>query len=145
MKVIRDDICLVNIEDLIRKSGPYLDLDKYEYQDGEFAIVRDDEGIKYIKDRDDILDYDDIKDLKDEDIDKKIAKEEKNLDSLGNIYLMLSISDRNKFWKDNYNREKYDKSIAIIESLRNYKNNRDLIDDMIRIKLKSVIKTKSLT
>lgn len=98
MKIIVNNTCFVNIDDLIGKSIPEYFI--IERLDSNFVVVKDVKSIEYVKNRKDILDYFDLCNLSLKEITNLIKKIHK--------------------YKDNDKR--------VIMDLLNYRNNKEEVD-----------------
>ena len=79
MKIIVNNTCFVNIDDLIGKNIPKFFI--IERLDSNYIVIKDVKSIEYIKNRKDILDYFDLCNLSLKEVDNLIKKLCKNRDS----------------------------------------------------------------
>ena len=116
MKLITENECFVDINDLLREKVPnYLILDRLA--DGNnMAVFKDVKTIEYVKSRDDIIDYNDVCSLSDRELNKIINKITKKL---------TTCYDKKKYKDNELN---YDKYTYLYNGLVDYKNNKEEID-----------------
>ena len=132
MKIFRNDICYVNIEDLLRCELPkYLVFDKVTYEKGDFVIFEDQKSIDYVKNRKDILDYDKVCFLDEIGLNLKIKEVEKILEP----FILRWTNTPSKMRKDLYKDLEYVKNYTFYRDayydLVDYKSNREKIDNKI--------------
>lgn len=94
MKIIVNNTCFVNIDDLIGKSIPKFFI--IERLDSNFVVIKDVKSIEYIKNRKDILDYFDLCNLSLKEVDNLIKKLYKNSDSNKKVIFDLLKYKNNK-------------------------------------------------
>lgn len=131
MKIFRNDICYVNIEDIAKYELPeYLEYDKIVCEQDNYAIFTNDESIKYLKTREDIIDYDDICFLDESGLDQKI----KEINNCIRIYTesWLNTSVKLDISKYDDNVKKYIMYRDIYCELIDYKKNKEKIDNRIK-------------
>lgn len=144
MKIIRDNICYVSFKDLVYFEFPNeLNYDKESYEKNDYVILKDSKDIEYVRNREDILDYDTLYYLSESDLNKKIKKIEKKLEPL---YIKLSQSskdDKELLLRNEKFRNilfKYDK---VYYDLIHYRNNKDEEDEKIYMLLNDKCQSKS--
>ena len=94
MKIIVNNTCFVNIDDLIGKSIPKFFI--IERLDSNFVVIKDVKSIEYIKNREDILDYFDICNLSMKEVDSLIKKINKDRDNNKRVIIDLLNYKNNK-------------------------------------------------
>ena len=135
MKVIRNNMCFVGVDDLkrcpISKSPEW-------FNNSKFAGFSEKEEIEYFKYRSDIID-DDVVNLSDEELMSAIIEIQNNLRK--SIFNWLNKSDREDGSLEYMKSKEY---TAIYDCLTNYKVNRDIVDNEIKELEKSIDGNKSL-
>ena len=132
MKIIRGKIGYVNIKDLIGYGFPKnIDFDKESYSDNDYVILRNKEDIEYIKNRDDIVDYDSVFSLSNEELDEKIKKIEKDLEPLYLQFSNTSFDNKLLLIKDLDFKSNLCKLDKIYYDLIHYRNNREEEDERV--------------
>ena len=132
MKVFRDGICYVDFMDITRFAVPtYFVMDQKEYEDGEMVVIDDPKSIEYIKSREDILDFDEISKLDEQELDLKIKEAHDSLEIYAKRLLDLSIAFRNNLYKDDKFMNEYKIKQYVYYSLLDYKLNEEKVDDTI--------------
>ena len=94
MKIIVNNTCFVNIDDLIGKSIPKFFI--IERLDSNFVVIKDVKSIEYIKNREDIIDYFDICNLSMKEVDSLIKKINKDRDNNKRVIIDLLNYKNNK-------------------------------------------------
>lgn len=132
MKIIRDEVCYVETEDLVRVPLPSFIKLPTELDMKEFIKFVNSNEIEYFKSRQDIVDYDSICLLSMEDLTTLIKETYEKLIKLETKWLESSTIGRTKLNKD----KEYQNSLmtfkAIYESLSSYKSNKRQIDISIK-------------
>jgi hypothetical protein len=145
MKIIRDDVCYVDFESLVRRSlTRYMDYDKKDYSFDDIVTISNPTGYKIIKEREDILNYDDVKDLTDSELNKKIDLIEDDMEPFFIKWNNTPFEERDKLYKEPEYKEHYEKLRDYYFEIINYRANRDLIDDKIDLFLINKEKVKRL-
>ncbi len=136
MKVVRNNICFVEVDDLkrcpISKSPEW-------FNNSRFAGFSEKEEIEYFKSRSDIIDYDDVVNLSDEELMSAIIEIQNNLRK--SIFNWLNKNDREDGSSEYMKAKEY---TAIYDCLTDYKVNRDIIDNEIKELEKSINGDKTL-
>ena len=146
MKIFRNNKCYVEFENLAKHGFPStLELDKDKYEKGEYAVISDPEGIEYMKDRIDIIDYDDVKDFTIEELDKKIEKTAYTLEKFALRFLETPRDKRYLLFKDKESLYEYYLCEDIYYPLINYRNKKEEIDEEISMLVdnKTLIKERN--
>ena len=121
MKVVRNNVCFVEAEDLkrhqISKSLEWIN-------NSRFARFSDQEDIEYFNSFEDIIDYDEISNLSNEELTDKICETHITLKNYISKWLDVSKKSDNI---ENYTQIK--KYTAIYDCLTNYIVNRDIVDN----------------
>ena len=127
MKYIMDNkVCFLDSDELVKKAIPkYIVLDKYVYDKGDIAIIKDEKSVEYFKNRDDILDFEELFCMSKEDFEYKLAKNTKELNKVCERFLDYPVDER---FKDKDLSKKYDKLRKLNEDLLDYQKNKDEID-----------------
>lgn len=146
MKIVRDNICYVDFSSLVNRGlAKYMDSDEKESHSlDDIITITNHKGIKVIKDRDDILDYDEVKDLTDEELNSKVKKVEDDLEPFVTKWLKAPYGERDKLYKDKEFKAHYDRLIDYYYELVDYRANRDARDDRIAYFLSGKHKVKKL-
>lgn len=128
MKVVRNNVCFVEVDDLLRYPIPDF-IDIFTWLDyGKFASFVDKKEIKYFQERKDIVNYDEVANLTEKELDKKILKVYGTLSKKANEWL----SKKEKIDKNIETYHMIKDATAIYECLTNYKMNRKTIDERIK-------------
>lgn len=132
MKIIRDNICFVNFKDLIFFDFPVnLDFDKKTYNENDYVILKSEKDIDYVRKREDIIDYDYVSSLTDDELTKKIGKIEKNLEPLYIEFSSTSNESKKMLFEDEEFKNNLFKLDKIYYDLIHYRNNKEIIDQNI--------------
>ena len=136
MKVVRSNVCFVEADDIkrhqISKSLEWIN-------NSRFASFDDPEDIEYFNSFEDIVDYDEISNLSNNELADKIC--ETHITLKGYITNWLDIS-KNSDNIENYTQIK--KYTAIYDCLTNYIVNRDIIDNEVKELEKGINSGKKL-
>lgn len=138
MKVFKDEICYVDYLDLVRYPVPvYFRLDSYIIDKNDMAIVTDLNSVEYIKNRKDILDYNEVSVLSNSDLEKKWEESHNILNRYAKKMLDTPLESQGRLYRDrefmdNYNYYKYR-----TKDLRDYIDNKELMDNKINSKINS--------
>lgn len=147
MKVIRDGICYVNFDSLLRRS-----LTKYMDNDTEvkgnsiddMIVITNRKGVKVISEREDILDYDTVKDVSSVELDEMVIRVEKDMEPFIYKWNHTPYAERDKLYKDEAYKENYEPLKDYYFELIEYRANREKIDDKINLFINSHQKVKKL-
>ncbi len=130
MKVIRNNVCFVEVDDLLRCPVPSTINTFIWLNNCRFASFVDKDEISYFQDRKDIVDYDEVSNITEDELDNKIKE----------VYVVLRKSANE--WLNANTSEKIDNNIelykqikectAIYECLSNYKLNREYYDNLVK-------------
>lgn len=142
MKLFKNDICYVEFKDLIEIGFPEkFNYDKEFYEENEYVVFTDEKDINYIKNREDIIDYDTVCFLSNEELDNKISEIEHELEPL---YLQISStskeSKKNLFEDEEFKNTLF-KLDKIYYDLIHYRNNKTEEDE----KILSVLSENNIT
>lgn len=130
MKIIRDDTCFVDVEELTRYPLPkYIQIDKNEYEKGELVELNGKESVDYIKGRKDIVDYDEVSSLSRSDLLLRIGKLYVKLESLTTKYVSLPKDYRDALYNEEAHVNEYKLNNYICTSLLDYYSNRENVDE----------------
>lgn len=139
MKIIRNGICFIEREDidyletLPQKVCDASIWNEYYSEKFKFLMYKDKFSVQYFKTKDDIMDYDCVKDLSTEELELKIKELKDKLENLSLKWLNSSQRTREKLNKD----KEYNYSIKTlkyyIESLNKYTNNKESYDNEISL------------
>lgn len=137
MKIIRNDVCYIERDDidfigaLPQKVCSIIQWDVYYSIKFNLLRLKDKESVQYFSDKNFILDYDKVKDLSIEELEKMKKEVENKLEYLSLKWLNASINIREKLDKD----KEYNFNIKslkyYIESINKYINNMELYDSEI--------------
>ena len=145
MRIIRDGICYIDLESLVRRSiTKYMDYDKEDYSLEDFVTISNPRGFKAVANREDILDYDEVKDLSKEELDEKVKRVEADMEPFINKWNHTPFYEREKLYKEKEYTESYEKLKDYYFELVDYRANREEIDDRINKFLNSKTKVKRL-
>ena len=141
MKVFKDDKYYVEFESLVKHGAPdWLEFDKDKYEKGDYVVISDPRGIKYIKSRVDIIDHDDVKDLTEKQLDSKIERISNKLERYALRILNTRREERHLLFRDKDFLRDYYLCEDIYYPLIEYRNNKEEIDN----KIKEVTGSKTL-
>lgn len=137
MKIIRNDVCYIERDDidfigtLPQKVCNIIQWDVYYSVKFNLLRLKDKESVQYFLDKNFILDYDKVKDLSIEELEKMKKEVENKLEHLSLKWLNASINISKKLDKD----KEYNFDIKClkyyIESINKYINNKELYDNEI--------------
>lgn len=134
MKIVRDNICFVNAKDLFGYDLPEsLNFDKDVYEDNDFVIFTDDNDIDYVRNREDIIDYDYVSKLTEVELDNKIQSIEKDLEPLYQQIKSSNNEERIILFKNVKFTDYFFKLDKVYYDLINYRNNKDILDDKVSL------------
>ena len=127
MKVIRDNVCYVNYMDIIRYPIPsYFVMGEILLKNDDMVRITDSRSIEYIKNRKDIIDYDEVYSLDEEELNGKISEARKSL-----LEFLNSFSNISELFKEPNNQDKHRIKKYTYYGLLDYKANKDMIDKNI--------------
>lgn len=136
MKIFRDNVCYVNIKDLVGYNLPDdLNFDKSNYEENDYVMFTEQKDIEYVKNREDIIDYDYVSSLTDDELDKKIKRIEHDLEPYYKEIKDASSTDRIFLFKNGEFRQEFFKLDKIYYDLIHYRNNREYEDDKVLLLL----------
>ena len=132
MKVFRGSICYVDFTDITRFAVPsYFVMNQKIYEDGEMVVIDDPKSIEYIRNREYILDFDEISKLDEQELDLRIKEAHDLLEMYAKRLLDLPIFLRNNLYKEDKFMNEYKIKQYIYYSLLDYKLNKKKIDNTI--------------
>ena len=131
MKVFVNEVCYVNMHDLLNKPIPlFIKLDKDFYEGSEIIKITGEQAIEYMKNRSDIIDYDDVKDLTSEELELKIKESYKKLENYANRWYNAKYYRRKGNEIDKKFLDDYKLAEVIYNELLNYQKNKNEIDNI---------------
>ncbi len=146
MRFFRDGICYVDFKDIAKR-----DLTKFvEFEDGknytveDLVVVKNEEGIKAIMDRKDIVDFDEVSKMSDEELSEKIDSVAKDLDPLASRWIHTPSGKRASLFRDKKYIQEYGELKEYYFDLIDYKNNRMTIDERINSYIRNLEKGKRI-
>jgi len=132
MKVFRNNICYIDLNDLSRLnlSNSHKE-NKIEIEDMEFAEIQDPKVIDSINKRDDIIDYDDVSCLSLSQLTEKINRIYDCLDIVAVKWIRTPNNLKSKLYNDGTFMREYKKYENLCNGLLQYYNKKDAIDNAI--------------
>lgn len=135
MKIIKNDVCYVEVEDLVFFSPlpqeVFCELKAYCYKNIRFEKFSKKESVNFFKKNEYIIDYDTIKDISLDELDYKIREIKDKLNHLSLKWLNGSQNERKKLDKDTQYNKLVNNLKYILKTLENYKNNKSTYDNEI--------------
>lgn len=132
MKLFKNDICYVEFKDLIEIGFPEkFNYDKEFYEENEYVVFIDEKDINYIKNREDIIDYDTVCFLSNEELDNKISEIELELEPLYLQISSTSLENKILLLNDFDFKTSFFKLDKIYYDLIHYRNNKTEEDEKI--------------
>lgn len=137
MKIIRNGICYIEREDidfigaLPQKVCNVIKWDVYYSIKFKLLKLKDKKSVQYFSDKDFILNYDMVKDLSTQELEKMKKEIEVKLDHLSLKWLNASINTREKLDKDRQYNFNIKSLKYYIDSINKYINNKELYDTEI--------------
>mgnify|MGYP005770612647 CR=1 FL=1 len=137
MKIIRNGVCYIEREDidfigvLPQNICSVIQWDVYYSIKFKLLKLKDKESVQYFSDKDFILDYDMVKDLSTQELEKMRKEIENKLENLSLKWLNASINTREKLDKDKEYNFNVKSLKYYIESIKKYINNKELYDSEI--------------
>ena len=132
MKIFRDGVCYVNFKDLVGfEFPPNLSFDKIDYKEDDYVKLTEPKDIEYIRKRDDIIDYDTVFFLSEEELTRKINELERKLDPYYRKVNALLGSERISLLKNKKFKKVFFKLDKKYYDLINYKNNKKFVDEQV--------------
>lgn len=133
MKLIRNNVCYVGAKDLVREPLPkFKDPLPDCSGDNDYIAFKSEEAINYFKEREDIIDYDSISSLSEEELDNTINEIHKKINEMALRWLSSSQNEREQLYKDKKLTKRQRTLSYAYESLRDYQNNRERIDALLK-------------
>ena len=131
MKVLRDGICYVDLDDIGFKECENLHIEGGSFKRGDMVTLRDKDDIDRIMSLDFIINYDDVCNLSDDGIALAIQKVENDLAYFSDIITATPLEDRQELWADKEFSSAYGANTYKLNTLRNYFQNRDEYDEKV--------------
>ena len=146
MRFFRDGVCYVDFKDIAKR-----DLTRFvEFEDGknytveDLVVVKNEEGIKVIMDRKDIVDFDEVSKMSDEELSEKIDGVAKDLNPMASRWIHTGSCKRAALYKDKNYIQDFSKLKEYYFDLIDYKNNRMTIDERINSYIRKLEKGKRI-
>ena len=139
MKIIRNGVCYIEREDidfigvLPQNICSVIQWDVYYSIKFKLLRLKDKESVQYFSNKDFILDYDMVKDLSTQELEKMRKEIENKFENLSLKWLNASINTREKLDKDKEYNFNVKSLKYYIESINKYINNKELYDREISI------------
>ena len=131
MKVLRDGICYVDVDDIIYKGVENIHVEKSFYEKGEMVEITDLEDIESIMNDKYIVNYDDVCSLDKDELELYIYNAEKELNYYCEIIVNTPVNARKKLWQDKDFSRGYDRNTFKMDSLRAYFKNKEEYDKKV--------------
>lgn len=138
MKIIRKYTCYVELEDILYLGVVPDDVlseikNKVYYSPFiKFIRFEKEESLKYFKKKKEIINYDSICNLSNDELDTKISEISVKLNNYSSKWLEASKQEREKLDNDNPYNSNIKSLKYMLESLKKYKDNRELYDKEIK-------------
>ncbi len=130
MKIFRDNAWYVSFKDLIRFNCPNIikfnEIDHYYLN--EYVVLYDKEAIEYINNRQDIIDYDEVAHLTDEELANKIQDAYNKMLPYFNKFLNTAYDKRKELFKEKEFINSFNIATYYHDGLKDYQKNRKHID-----------------
>lgn len=134
MKIFRNGLCYIDSRSM--KTIPdNIPLSKRRFGSAEYAIVSDKAGISYLRERRDIIDYDDICCLSRRDLDRKIDKAFESLEPYASKFLETDVDKLPTLYADKDFMSSCKRHESVYYCLLDYRNNKDKIDETISVSI----------
>lgn len=131
MKVFRNNNCYVTVHDLFKRELPsYFKLDIPVIYENGFIVITDQKSIDYLKEREDILNYDDVKSLTEDELNEKVNDAYITMDNYAKKW-MDSNDNKTIVSEDRKYLSKTFISLSIYNEIKNYQCNRISTDKSI--------------
>ena len=145
MKIIRDNICFVSAKDLFGYDLPKeLNFDKDLYDENDYVIFTNEKDIDYVKNREDIIDYDFVSSLNEVELDKKIESIEKDLEPFYQHIKSTNDEERMLLFKNAKFINTFVKLDKVYYDLIHYRNNKWFEDKNISLLMESNIPLRKI-
>lgn len=136
MKIIRNEVCYVEFDDL-RFLSPlpqdvFYELKVYYSNNIKFIKFTKKNALNFFKENEYIIDYDSIKDLSYIELECKIKEIKNKLNLLSGKWLNGSIAERDKLNKDKEYNSLIKNLKYMLKTLENYKNNKSTYDNEVK-------------
>ena len=128
MKIFKNNVCYVEAKDLLNFPIPYFIKIPICLYDNEFLKFESKEEIKYFKNRNDILNYNEIVNLSSSELNDKIVEFGKQYKKLELKWLKSNRQERILLSKNKNYQKKLKTYNSIYESLVDYIHNKRIID-----------------
>lgn len=145
MKIIRNDACYVEKEDIMFLGKfPWEVFDEIDFSDdSKYTKFENKESINYWLKKEDILDYDAISCLNNEELTAKIIEKEKELEKMCCKWLYASNYYRRNLDQNNEYNQQIQSTKYIIETLKKYQSNKEYYDTLFSKIINNTQKVKS--
>ena len=134
MKIFRNGFCYVD-KSVFKSLPESMTLSKRRYGGREFALVSDPKGISYLRERKDIVDYDDISYLYGNALENRINQAFASLEPYSTRVLNSSEEELKKLYANKIFMTNLRSRENVYFTLLDYKNNKDEIDENIRVSI----------
>ena len=138
MKVFRNGLCYVTYKEVKKNTVPsYVMFSKVTYSNDEFVVFADKRSIDYVRSREDIINYDDVRKLSEEELDIRLSSIFKRLQA---CVTRLNNPDPEKVAKCKSDSEfmtKFKSLEAMYYGLLEYKLHKASIDERIKTQFTS--------
>lgn len=134
MKIFRNGICYVDYTDLTRFPLPRCIMNEASTQfviEDDFLIFKDEDSLTYLKNNAAILDYDEVANLSNEEIDKLYQESKKKLNYYAKIWLDTPGESRRRLCADKEYSKNYELYDYRTKDLKNYIDNKEALDKRI--------------
>lgn len=136
MKIIRDNICFVSAKDLFGYDLPEsLEFDKSMYEENDYVIFTNEKDIDYVRNREDIIDYDFVSHLTETELDKKIKNIENDLEPYYQHIKLSNNEERIVLFKNVKFSKSFFKLDKVYYDLIHYRNNKEYEDEKVSLLL----------
>ena len=132
MKIFRNDVCYVNIKDLMAIEIPSdITFDKRNYSENEYVKLTEKKDIEFIRNREDIIDYDYVSSLDEDTLDENIKKIEHDLDPYYQLLKTSLNEERIVLFKNVNFKKEFFKLDKVYYDLIHYRNNKEQEDEIV--------------
>ena len=133
MKIFRNNKCYLIGNNIFRRKLPeYFEFDIPKGHEGEYIVVSEPNSIEYVRNREDLLNYDVVGSLNSDELNNKINEAYSLMDNYFKVW--LDEDDINDLKLDNEEIYRYRTLvyISLYNELKTYKNNKELIDNRVK-------------
>ena len=143
MKIFKNNKCYVEAKDLLNFPVPdFIKIPAYLKEDG-IVKFESKEEVEYLKNRNDIINYNEIANLSSSELNDKIVEVRKQYQKLALKWLESNRYGREKLNKDENYQKEIKNYMTIYSSLLDYINNKNIIDFRMK-NIELVYKTQSI-